>query len=353
MTRAEELTKLAEHFRQSGGTFKASPLYRALCEVIADDERTLELLVHRRPGQQPSFLLFGAAHHLLLSGVQHDLGDFYPSVVGTPARDPAAAGPVFLDFCRSHGEQVEELIGTRLVQSNVVRRVLALRFALAALRDVVDGPMHLVEVGASAGFHLHVDRYRYRLGGRVFGAPDARVTVESEWRGDGPAPDLTHLPEIGSRTGVDLHPVDVLDPDQRRWLRALVWPEDRPAAGLLDAALKQAVAEPVRIIAGDAVDVCPDLGRQLPTGEARLVFHSATRMHVPAERRAAFDKAVDSIGDGGPLYHLWLEPAFAPHHGEGAEEGCLAWHGPETTRPVSLVRVDGHLRWMAPLDGRP
>ena len=70
---------------------------------------------------------------------------------------------------------------------------------------------------------------------QIFGAPDARLTVESEWRGDGPAPDLTHLPEIASRTGVDLHPVDVLDPEQRRWLRALVWPEDRPAADLLDA----------------------------------------------------------------------------------------------------------------------
>ena len=37
-----------------------------------------------------------------------------------------------------------------------------------------------------------------------------------------------------------------------------------------------------------AIDVCPDLGRQLPAGEARLVFHAATRMHVPADRRAGF-----------------------------------------------------------------
>ncbi|MFC4150081.1 DUF2332 domain-containing protein [Micromonospora mangrovi] len=353
MTTVVELSELAEHFRQSDATFGASPLYRELCGVVADDEPTLELLMRRRPGQQPSFLLFGAVHHLLLGGVEHELRDFYPSVVGTPARDPAAAGPVFLDFCRLHRDQVAELVGTRLVQSNVVRRVLALRCALAALRDLVDGPVHLVEVGASAGFHLHVDRYRYRLGGRDFGSPDARLTVESEWRGDAPPPELTHLPEIGSRTGVDLHPVDVRDPDQRRWLRALVWPEDRPAAGLLDAALAQAVAEPVRVIAGDAIDVCPDLGRQLPAGEARLVFHAATRMHVPADRRAAFDQAIDSMGADGPLYHLWLEPAFAPHHGERADEGLLAWHGPDTTRPVNLVRVDGHLRWMAPLDGGP
>jgi hypothetical protein len=347
MSRTDDL---ADHFRRSPATFAASPLYHALCPVVADDKPTLELMRRRRSGQQPSFLLFGAVQYLLLSGVEHDLRQFYPSIVGTPARPPASAGPVFLDFCRRYGQQLEELARARLVQSNVVRRALALRFALAALRGVVDGPVHLVEVGASAGFHLHVDRYGYRLGGRVFGLPDARLTIESEWRGDSP-PDLSYVPEIASRTGVDLNPIDVLDPDQRRWLQALVWPEDRSAARLLDAAVEQAVAEPVRMIRGDAVDVCPDLGRQLPPGETRLVFHAATRMHVPAERRAAFDKAIDTIGDSGPLYHLWLEPASAPHHGASAEEGCLAWHPPGSGRPVNLVRVDGHLRWMAPLPG--
>ncbi|MDQ1655971.1 MAG: hypothetical protein QOD41_1054 [Cryptosporangiaceae bacterium] len=350
MTPAEDLADLAEHFRRAPDTFRASPLYRALCRIVAGDEPALELMRGRRPGQQPSFLLFGAVQYLLLSGVEHELREFYASIAGTPARDPAFVGPVFVDFCRQHRPQIEELVGTRLVQSNVVRRALALRFALAALRGAVDGPVHLVEVGASAGFHLHVDRYGYRLGGRVFGPPDARLTIESEWRGDSP-PDLSSLPGIASRTGVDLNPIDVLDRDQRRWLRALVWPEDRVAAGLLDAALEQAAAEPVRIIRGDAIDVCPELGRQLPQDEARLVFHAATRMHVPAERRAAFDRAIDAMGDTGPLYHVWLEPASAPHDGSSAQENCLTWHVPGSPQPINLIRAEGHLRWMAPLNG--
>ncbi|MFG1837302.1 DUF2332 family protein [Micromonospora sp. NPDC049175] len=63
-----------------------------LRQMVADDEPTQEILVRRRPVQQPSFLLFGAVHHLLLGGVEHELRDFHPSLVGTSARNPAAAG---------------------------------------------------------------------------------------------------------------------------------------------------------------------------------------------------------------------------------------------------------------------
>jgi hypothetical protein len=72
-------------------------------------------------------------------------------------------------------------------------------------------------------------------------------------------------------------------------------------------------------------------------------------MHVPEARRAAFDEAIDSIGQDGPLYHAWLEPSAAPHQGLADDtDGALAWHGPGDGRARALVRVDGHLEWEAP-----
>ncbi|MFF5175140.1 DUF2332 domain-containing protein [Micromonospora sp. NPDC000089] len=350
MDRTSDVEELSAHFARSPTVFTTSPLYQALCPVVAADRPTLELLRARRAGQQASYLLFGAVHHLLLDGADHDLRHFYPSVVGPGAADPALAGPVFVSFCRTFGRDVEHLVRTRLVQSNVVRRAAGLRFALAALP--VAGPVHLVEVGASAGIHLHVDRYRYLVGGHSFGNHDSPVTVESQWRGAGEPPDLDDIPPIASRTGVDLDPVDVTAEPNRRWLRALVWPEDHAGAGLLEAALAHVAADPPEIIAGDAIDVCPPLGGRLPAGEPRVVFHAATRMHVPSQRRAAFDAAIDSIGEGGPLYHVWQEPPSAPHHGQRADDrGVIAYHGPDDREPTSLVRVDGHLNWLAPLDG--
>jgi hypothetical protein len=174
------------------------------------------------------------------------------------------------------------------------------------------------------------------------------VTLEARWLGTGPPPDLDDLPPVASRVGVDLNPVNVNESGERLWLRALVWPEDRHKADLLAAALDIVAKEPPEIIPGDAADVCPRLGRSLPPGEPCLVFHAATRMHVAPERRASFDQAIDSVGTGGPLYHAWLEPASAPHHGYPPDErGMLALHEPGGD-PVPLVRADGHLEWLAP-----
>ena len=345
--RVAETGRLAKHFAAGDSIFVSSPLYRSLCRTIAGEPAVLDLLTQRRPGQQPSFLLLGAVHYLLLSGAEHPLGGYYPSLHGAAAADLSGAGPALLDFCRAHRDELTELIRTRLVQTNVVKRSAGLRFALWAVGRRCAQPVHLIEVGASAGIHLHVDRYRYVVGGRTFGRRDAAVTIETQWRGPGHPPDLDDVPPIASRTGVDLHPVPAADAVERLWLRALVWPENQHAADLLMAALESVAAEPPTIVAGDAISVCPGLGRSLPRGEPCVVFHAATRMHVPKEHRAAFDEAIDSIADGGPLFHAWLEPASAPHHGlaGAAGEMMLAMHGPGDLSAVPVARVDGHLEW--------
>jgi hypothetical protein len=346
-----QLRRLADSFTADAQAFTTSPLYQALCPAVAGDPAVLALMTGRRAGQRPSFLLFGAVHHLLLSGASHPLRRFYPSVAdGQATEEPAGAAPFFLDFCHSYRTELSELIATRLVQTNVVKRAFALRVALWAVGRQCRAPVHLIEVGASAGVHLRFDRYRYQLGDLVFGRRDATVTLAAQWRGKARPPDLDDLPPVASRTGVDLNPVRVDEAGGRLWLRALVWPEDQHKAALLAAALVVVAEDPPEIIAGDAADVCPGLGRRLPPGEPRVVFHAATRMHVAARRRAGFDRAIDSVGADGPLYHAWLEPAAAPHHGYRPDErGMLALHGPGGD-PVPLLRADGHLEWLAPLE---
>ena len=350
-TRSQEIARLAEHFAEGPSIFTTSPLYQSLCKVVAQDPSTLELLTQRQTGQQASFLFFGAVHYLLLSGVQHPLRNFYPSLVDRVTASPGEAGPFLLDFCRTYRDPLETLIRTRLVQTNVVKRAAGLLVALRTVRMRGIERVHLIEVGTSAGIHLHVDQYRYLMGDRVFGQQNAKVIIETQWRGKQPPPDFDERPQIVSRIGIDLHPVDATDPRERLWLRALVWPENQHEADQLSAALESVASDPPTIIAGDAIDVCPTLGKRLPSGEARIVFHAATRMHVPAERRAAFDAAIDTIGEDGPLYHVWQEPVSAPHAGMPSDpRGVLALHGPGDEQPISLAQVNGHLDWIAPLD---
>src|SRR5262249_27762364 len=119
---------------------------------------------------------------------------------------------------------------------------------------------------------------------------------------------------------------------------ALVWPENRHEADLLRNALALVAADPPPIHAGDAIQVCPRLAAALPPAEPRVVFHAVTRLHVPRDRRDAFDAAIESFGRDGPLYWLSFE-------GQGELDLC----DPSGT-VTHLAQVEGHLEWVKPLD---
>lgn len=334
--------------------FASSPLYTSLSAAVAREPALLRLAARGRPGQYPTFLFFAAVHALLLGGVQHELARFYPNVVGAgQARDATSergreqAGAALVSFAAEHENELARLIETRLVQTNSVKRSLALRTALALLGSEISAPVHLVEVGASAGAHLRFDRFGYQLAGKRFGVLGSPVQITSQWRGNARVPDLDALPAVASAVGIDLHPLDASAPADRRWLEALVFPENWHQVALLREALAIVAADPPRILAGDAVDLCPQLGRDLPPGEPRVVFHSATRMHVPPDRVTAFDDAVDSIGEHGPLYRIWLEssPRVDPRP-RPAEPGAALTVRRPGGEPVDVAVVEGRLEWI-------
>jgi hypothetical protein len=330
-----------------------SPLYTELSRAVAADDGLVRLASLGRPGQYPTFLFFGAVHALLLAGADHPLARYYPSVAGAAARPPAGAGPALASFCREFRAELAAIISTRLVQTNVVQRAAGLRLGLAVIASRVRGPAHLVEVGSSAGLNLRFDRYGYRLAGRVFGDPGSPVQLGVQAIGPVPVPDLDRLPDLASVRGVDLRPVDATSPADRGWLEALVWPENHTQRSALAAALALVAADPPAVLAGDAIDVLPALAAALPPDEPRIVFHCATRMHVPAGRRAAFDAAIGSLGATGPLWRLAIEgsPVIGPPASARCG-GALLIHGPDGAAETPAV-VHGHLRWVEMLRAGP
>ena len=163
-------------------------------------------------------------------------------------------------------------------------------------------------------------------------------------------PGLDRMPAIGQVLGVDLNPVDPADPDAREWLEALVWPENHAQRELLGRALTLVAADPPPIRGGNAVDVLPRVAAELPAGQARLVFHTATRLHVAADRRPAFDAAIEAAGATGPLWWLSAEdrPVPDPRPHPIRDGAALRLRDPAgTTRTLAVV--DGHLRWIETL----
>ena len=89
---------------------------------------------------------------------------------------------------------MRSLIAVKLVQTNVVNRATALLYVLWVVGRQTREPVHLIDVGTSAGTHLAFDRYRYEIGGRAFGDPASSVRLTSEWRSARPVPNLDERP---------------------------------------------------------------------------------------------------------------------------------------------------------------
>ena len=286
----------------------SSPLYERLALGIAADPELLALAARCRPGQPAPNLLLAAVHDLLLDSAAHPLAAYYPSVSGSPPPDDDPY-PAFQAFCLANRAAIEHLVTTRLVQTNEVRRCACLvpAFALVAAR-AGDRPLALVEIGASAGLNLLWDRYGYDYGdGRRTGDTTSPVQIPCSPRGAVAPPLPESLPVVAFRAGIDLHPIDVRDPAEVRCLRALVWPEHADRADRLLRAVALAQGEPPRLLAGDALDLLPDLLSQVPAETALCVYHTHTVNQFAPAARERLSAILAEHGRRRDLYRVSIE----------------------------------------------
>jgi hypothetical protein len=336
--------ELVRRFARGDRWFHTSPLYQVFARTVAGDERLLDLAAEARPGQQPANMLMAAVHLLVLKDPELPFARFFASVRGDDAEPPEGAGVEFGAFCAEHRDAIARILRERLVQTNVPGRGTAVRLAMHEVARRVPGPVTFLEIGPSAGIQLRFDRWAVHTDGRRFGPADAPLILRPQWRGNDPPPDLDRIPSVRDRLGVDLHPVDATDPEQRLWLQALVWPEHRDRFAELATALDVVAADPPNILQGDAIELLPRLDAERLADDIPLVvFHAMVRVHVPAERRAAFDAAIAALGDRRRVMHVALEiaprdpstPLLALRDSEGVDR--------------DLALVEGHGRWIRPL----
>jgi hypothetical protein len=286
-----------------------APFYARLARGIARDADLLSIATHTRSGQQAPNLLLAAVHYLLLRGADHELNAFYPSVTHLAAVLPGDPMPAFRAFCRDHRDALIELVSTGLVQTNEPRRCTFLLPAFATVAHLAGRmPLALIEVGASAGFNLLFDRYFYDYGaGRLAGDPNASIRFTCELRGAILPPIHAGMPPVVARLGIDLHPIHADDAQATLWLRALVWPEHRERAALLQQVLALAQREPPPLMAGDALVVLPQAVAGVPAGTALCVFHTATLANFPAEAREGFRSLILELACQRDLFWLSSE----------------------------------------------
>jgi hypothetical protein len=319
-----------------------SPLYERLSFGIVEDPELLAIAAQAQPGQPVPNLFLAAVHFLLLQGRQHALTAYYPSLSpATPlATDPY---PSFHAFCLEHREKILELISTRLVQTNEVRRCACLLPAFAVVVAHRHGrPLALVEIGASAGLNLLWDRYGYDYReGRRYGDPRSPVQIGCTLRGNRLPLLPVALPPVATRIGIDLNPIDVCDPDAALWLRALVWPDEVGRGELLQQALQIAQQNPPRLLAGNALERLPEVLATIPDDQILCVFHTHTINQFPAEARAILAALLMEHAIERDFYRVSIEWLGREH----PRLECVAFESGVKTESL-LAHCGSHGEWL-------
>ena len=239
-----------------------SPCFEAWALGVAEDEEVLAWLGTLPPIKRQPNLVFAAARW-------H----------GAPAPGPyEGLRRVLLE----EKGTVRATVMSRATQTNEAGRLATLTPVLS----LVEGPVGLVEVGASAGLCLFPDRYDYEwppVGElRGSGGPVLRATTT------GALPVPAAHPEIAWRGGVDLNPLDVTDPDAMAWLENLVWPEQDERRERLRRAVDVAAADPPPILRGDLLEHLPGLVEQASAHGVPVVMHSAVIAYLDDPDRRHF-----------------------------------------------------------------
>jgi hypothetical protein len=341
----DALEDLARRFRRFAlkQALPSSPLYSRLALAAAEDLSILRLA--REATSSPvTSLFFAAVHDLLLRGVEHPLRLFYPDLTPDPFPDEHAF-PAFCSFCYAYAEDIRELLTSRRVQTNEVRRCLYLAPGFEVVAREA-GPYSVIDVGSSAGLHLLWHRFGYHYDGRFVGAADSAVQLTCCFVGDlRPC-----LPQAWSepvrQLGIDLHPLDPARHEDQRWLRALIWPEHFERADLLEQTLAVAREDPPCLVAGDALSVLPEVLHELPPDETCCVCHNHTLNQWSDVDRARFDAMLGEFAMGRIVYRLsaeWL--------GTEKPEFVLSRYRDGRKSQRLLARVDDFGAWVQWADG--
>ena len=318
-----------------------SPLYEHITAAIADDAAVQALSTGGQPGQPPPNLICAATHYLLLSGMQHDLARYYPSVTVDAAPIDEALYPAFRDFCLRNADAIRPLVASRLVQTNEVGRSACLLPGYAEVSRREDGrPLALVDFGCSAGLNLLFDSFGYDYGGVRWGDASSPVQLRCELRGN-TTPPLEHgTPIAGWRVGVDLNPIDVTDADSLLWLRALVWPEHREREATLVAAAELMRRHPQRLVQGDGVALLPSLIAEAPADHALVVYYSFVLHQLSPEARRRFYTVLSDASHKRPVYVVSMAG-----HMQATKVELTTWHNGDYKRET-LAECMAHGQWL-------
>ena len=294
-----------------------SPFTAALCNAMADDYAQGGIVADILAGWSTNPLkdalalrLTGALHYIALSEPDGTLAAVWPHEDRVWSFDAAWASA--LTHLCERSQWVRAFIKSP-PQTNEVRRSVALFPGLCVAAADFDGPVDVLELGASAGLNLSLDQFTYQAGAWSCGdAIKDNVMIDTDWSGR--APDVSKSLSIRHRAACDQNPLNAANPDDARLLTAYVWPDQPARLARLKSAIALAVANKIVPDKADAADWLVDKLATRAKDALTIVYHSVFLIYPDNATRDKIDATMEAAGNlatpQAPLAWLRFE---APH----------------------------------------
>lgn len=329
-----------------------SPLYASiLTALLADlDKRgpTADI-VRGFPGDAVAaalpLRLMGGLHRLVLGGQAPALASHFGTAEG--ALDENTIASCVLSVVDEHSSELRAALDIP-PQTNEIGRSVALLPGLAVALGDRTMPIHLFEIGSSAGLNLALDRYSYDGGSWNRSGSDGAPVIRTEW--SGPLPKFPEEFRIERRRGCDLDPVDVRDPIARQRLLSFVWGDHVERFKRLDQAIDIRLGMDIDVDKAGAVNWIGDLDGA-EEGVLTVLQHSVMWQYMSAEAQSRVIQLVERRGEQAtrqaPFAYVRYEPGDVGAGRGGMQLTVTTW-----PNRVEQVLAFGHahgasITWMA------
>ncbi|MFI0369171.1 DUF2332 domain-containing protein [Actinomadura sp. 1N219] len=376
-SRARTLAQVYRRFAEVDAA-ETSALYERVAIALSESDEALRAIETAPARKRHPTMILAALHDLALTGRAPALATAYAASGTTTAAnadasaeaDAAAtagasvggdaAARAAIDALLRMTDSVVAIAARRRTRSDETGRCAVLYPAIAeAARRVGASAVGLIDVGCSAGLNLNVDRVGITYSdGRLLGDASSPVQQSCSLVGERPVP-AQAMPEVVTRIGIDVDPVDVTDPDEARWLRACLPPDQPERIARLEAELALAATAPPLLLQGDAVELLPDALSRVPADVLPVVTTTWALSRFSLEDRLRFLHRLDEAATGRTVAWVSAEgvgvapaiPTFGDRRASGHSVIGLALFDHSSLRAEGLGRCWSRGRLLAWLAG--
>ncbi len=331
------------HHAMAPEDYERLPFYSALLAELENDDLALELLASVRTSQRNPMLVLAALQLAALRG-HVVLAPIYDDARRGELRRPKIAARRVMATLHEEPHLVRGELW-RSTQTNEPGRSAVLQ---AVVADLVRGDetVNILEVGASAGINLRFDQFPVRA------RDDANpLTLVCEDRSE--IDRTRRLPQVNKRVGIDLNPLSLADQEDRLWLKACLWAEERRRHERFDAIVDAQKRWPrATILRGSVRERFDEAHDRCTTGGTTVIVNTWTAAYFsPDEREWYFDEVSRRCALGGVAWISVESPMVMWPGIDATTDGAHRAASqivvtPAGTTPVQWGWCHAHGRWL-------